>query len=306
MASAKEIKNRIKSIKDTQKITNAMYLIASTKMRKAKEELDKTRPYFAYLQSEIKRVFRTFEDVENKYMYPVKKDVVLDGKFVCLVITADKGLAGAYNLNVIKEAEKMLEEHPDTELFVVGEYGRQYFMQHHIPIKQNFLYTAQNPTLRQAREITSVLLEIFDTQKVDKVFLIYTDLKNGLNAEVKTTRMLPFHRQHFYTDRGDDVDEIHYDFYPSPSAVLDTLIPSYVTGFVYSALVDGFCCEQNARMVAMDSANQNADSILGELSIQYNRMRQAAITQEITEVSAGAKAQKRKRLKKRQREVKVV
>ena len=303
MANTKEIKNRIKSVKDTQKITNAMYLIASTKMRKAKAELDKTKPYFLSLQSEIKRVFRTVGDIENKYMYPVEENIVLDGTFACLVITADKGLAGAYNQNVIKEAEKMLTAHPDTKLFVVGEYGRQYFMQHHIPIQQSFLYTAQNPTIHQAREISNILLGLFDRKKVDKIFLIYTDLKNGLDAEVKTTRLLPFHRQHFASNQEEKAVDAPFEFFPSPAAVLDNIIPSYAMGFVYSALVDSFCSEQNARMTAMNSANQNADKILEELTVQYNRVRQAAITQEITEVSAGAKAQKRKKQRKQREEV---
>ena len=303
MASTKEIKNRIKSVKDTKKITNAMYLIASTKMRKAKAELDKTRPYFLALQSEIKRVFRTVGNVENKYMYPVDETEVLNGTFACLVITADKGLAGAYNQNVIREAEKMLEEHPDTKLFVVGEYGRQYFGQHHIPMERSFLYTAQNPTIHQAREISNILLGLYDREEVDKIFLIYTDLKNGMEAEVKTTRLLPFHRQHFASSEEEKSIKAPFEFFPSPDAVLDNIIPSYAMGFIYSALIDSFCSEQNARMTAMNSANQNADKILEELTVQYNRVRQAAITREITEVSAGAKAQKRKKLKKKRKEV---
>ncbi|MDE5589594.1 MAG: F0F1 ATP synthase subunit gamma, partial [Acetatifactor sp.] len=127
MANAKEIRLRMDSIRDTQKITNAMYLIASAKMRKAKSELDRTRPYFTALQAEIKRIFRTAGDVESKYFYPADDSRVLDHTYACLVITADKGLAGAYNQNAIKKAEQLLMEHPDTKLFVVGEYGRQYF-----------------------------------------------------------------------------------------------------------------------------------------------------------------------------------
>lgn len=303
MANTKEIKNRIKSVKDTKKITNAMYLIASTKMRKAKSELDKTRPYFLSLQKEIKRVFRTVGNIENKYMYPIDEATVLDGTYACLVITADKGLAGAYNQNVIREAEKMLSEHPDTKMFVVGEYGRQYFGTHRLPMERSFLYTAQNPTLHQAREISNILLGLFDSKAVDKIFLIYTDLKNGMEAEVKSTRLLPFHRQHFASEEEAKSLDKPFEFFPSPDAVLDNIIPSYAMGFVYSALVDSFCSEQNARMTAMNSANQNADKILEELTIQYNRVRQAAITQEITEVSAGAKAQKRKKQKAKQKEV---
>ena len=175
MASTKEIKNHIKSVRDTKKITNAMYMISSMKMRKVKSDLDKTRPYFEAIQSEIKRIFRTVKDVNNRYFYPDDGMPELSGPYACLVITADKGLAGMYNQNVIREAEKMLAEHPDTKLFVVGEYGRQYFYHHKIPIERSFLYTAQNPTMQRAREITEILLDMFDKNLAEKIFVIYTD-----------------------------------------------------------------------------------------------------------------------------------
>ncbi|MCM1057527.1 MAG: ATP synthase F1 subunit gamma [Firmicutes bacterium] len=298
MANAREIRLRMNSIRDTQKITNAMYLIASAKLRKAKSELDRTRPYFTALQGEIKRIFRTAGDVESKYFYPADGSRVLDHSYACLVITADKGLAGAYNQNAIKKAEELLAEHPDTKLFVVGEYGRQYFKKHRIPVERSFLYTAQNPTLSRAREISAILLDLFVRNEVDKIFVIYTDLKGNLEGEAKSTRILPFHRQHFASNADEKAVTQPFEFFPSISSVLDNVMQSYVSGFIYSALVDSFCSEQNARMTAMNSANQNAEKILNELSMQYNRVRQAAITREITEVSAGARAQRRKRAKR--------
>lgn len=305
MASTKEIKSRMKSVRDIQKITNAMYLIASTKMRKAKNELDKTRPYFGALQGEIKRIFRTAGNVESKYFYPADGNRTLDHTYACLVITADKGLAGAYNQNVIKRAEQLLLGHPDTKLFVVGEYGRQYFGKRHIPVERSFLYTAQNPTISRAREISSILLDLFDRNEVDKIFVVYTDLKSSLEGEAKSTRILPFHRQQFASNAEEKAVKSPFEFFPSIGSVLDNVMQSYVTGFIYSALVDSFCSEQNARMAAMNSANQNAEKILSELSVRYNQVRQAAITQEITEVSAGAKAQRKKRLKQQLEEVEV-
>ncbi len=297
MANTNEIKGRIEGVKDTQKITNAMYLIASTKMRKAKSELDKTRPYFNALQAEIKRLFRIDAAVESRYFYPADGSHISEGTYGCLVITADKGLAGAYNQNVIKEALRLLSEHQDTKLFIVGEKGRQFFSQHHIPIERSFLYTAQNPTMHRAREISAHLLNLFDQGALKKIFIIYTDFKNGLATETVSTRLLPFHRKYFATDAREKEITSPFEFRPSIEAVLDNIMGSYVSGFIYSALVDSFCSEQNARMTAMDSANQNAEKMLDELAIQYNRVRQSAITQEITEVSSGAKAQKRKRSK---------
>lgn len=302
MANTKEIKDRIKSVRDTQKITNAMYLIASTKMRKAKSELDHTRPYFEAIKGEIKRIFRTAKEVESQYFYPEDSMHTLAGTYACLVVTADKGLAGMYNQNVIREAEKLLKDHPDTKLFVVGEYGRQYFAHHGIPVERSFLYTAQNPTMQRAREISSILLEMFEKREVCKIFVVYTDIRNGMFEEAKSERLLPFHRRTFADNTTEKAITKPFEFTPSVNAVLDTLVPSYVSGYIYSALVDSFCAEQNARMTAMNSANQNAEKLLGELSVQYNRSRQAAITQEITEISSGAKAQKRKLAKKKSEE----
>ena len=295
MAGTKEIKTHIESVRETRKITNAMYLIASTKLRRARAELDNTRPYFNALQREIKRIFRKVSDVESPYFYPVGDDSPLKGTYGCLVITADKGLAGAYNQNAIRQAQQLLKEHPDTKLFVVGEYGRRFFASHNIPIEHSFLYTAQNPTMARAREISALLLDRFDRGELKEIYVIYTDMANSISYEARTARVMPFHRSFFLTAPGEREVREPFEFLPNVAAVLDSMMPSYVSGFIYSALIDSFCCEQSARMTAMDSANQNAENLLGELSLEFNRVRQAAITQEITEVSAGAKAQRKKK-----------
>lgn len=302
MATTKEIKDRISSVKNTQKITNAMYLISSTKMRKAKEELDRTRPYFELQRKEIKRIFRNAEEVDSPYFYPEtgRKE---GESYAYLVITADKGLAGSYNYNVLHEAERVLEKHKKVKLFVVGEYGRHYFMKHDIPITQSFLYTAQNPTFHRAREICERLLSEYLNGEVDEIRIIYSDMKNELLCDVKTHRLLPLERGQFETKK-EEIEKMsesevrkekNYEFYPSVNKVLDSIIRSYLSGFIYGGLVDSFSAEQNARMNAMSSANKNAEELLGDLSIEYNRVRQAAITQEITEVAAGAKSQKQRR-----------
>lgn len=304
MATTKEIKNRISSVKDTQKITNAMYLIASTKLRKAKSELDFTRPYFEALQGEIKRIFRIAEDVENKYFYPVTGEHELPGSYGYLVITADKGLAGAYNQNVIKEAVRLMKEHENPKLFVVGEYGRHFFTSHNIPIEKSFLYTAQNPTIGRAREISDILLDLFNRNELSKIYIVYTDMQGAINSQAYTTRLLPFHRAQFISpDIHEKEIKTPFEFQPSIEKVLDNIVPSYVTGFIYSALIASFCSEQNSRMNAMDSANRNAQELLEKLSVQYNHIRQGAITQEITEVSSGAKSMRSKTKSKIAKEV---
>ncbi len=288
MNSIKDIKNRINSVSDTRKITNAMYLIASTKVRKAKAELDKTRPYFLALQQEIKRIFRTVNDLDNKYFYPADGKLLLAKTYGCLVITADKGLAGAYNQNVIKQTMDLLNDHPNTKLFVVGEYGRQYFEKRNISIEQSFDLTAQNPTMYRAREISNRLLDGFEKGELGKIFVVYTDARNSQVEEVKTTRLLPFHRGNFVSDPT--VINLDFEFSPSIEEVLDSIMPNYVAGFIYSALVDSYCSELDSRLNAMNNANTNAQELLAALSLEFNRVRQAAITQEITEICAGSKA----------------
>ena len=296
MAGTKEIKDHIDSVQETKKITSAMYLIASTKLRRARQELDNTRPYFEALRREIKRIFRTVggEAVDSPYFYPMEGEPPLDKPNACLVITADKGLAGAYNQNAIKEALKLLDTHPDTKLYVVGEYGRRFFASHSIPIEHSFLYTAQNPTMARAREISALLLDGYDRGELKQIFVVYTDMASAMSFQARSTRLLPFHRTYFAPPDGERAVTEPFEFLPSVTAVLDSMMPSYVSGFIYSALIDSFCCEQQARMTAMDSANQNAEKLLGELSLEFNRVRQSAITQEITEVSAGARAQRKK------------
>ena len=293
MPSAKEIKDRIASVQDTRKITNAMYLIASTKMRKAKADLDRTMPYFSALRGEIKRIFRTVDSIDSQYFYPEGSREDLPGAYGYLVITADKGLAGAYNQNALREAQRLIDQHDDNKLFVVGEYGRQYFSSRGVPIEKSFLYTAQNPTLQRSRDICYQLLDRYRAGELTKIFIVYTDF-SGLTSTARSVRLLPFHHAQFASASSEKRVKAPFEFFPSVETVLDSIIPSYVTGFIYSALVDSFCSEQNERMKAMDAAGKNAQELLDELTVQRNHMRQGAITQELTEISAGAMGQRRR------------
>ena len=298
MASTSEIRRRIGSVRQTQKITHAMYLISQAKLRKAKQDLDNTRPYFQALQTEIGRVFNADSTIESRYVDPVDPNAKpLPGVPACLLITADKGLAGAYNQNVIRQGQQLMAEHPGTALYVVGEYGRRWFAQRGVPVEKSFLYTAQNPTLDRARHIAELLLDRFDAGEINSVWIIYTDMKNGLEATVHQAQVMPLHRERFHAAAAATAGDAVYEFVPSAKAVLDNAARSCLTGYIYSALVDSFCSEQSARMTAMNAADQNAEELLKDLSVQYNRARQAAITQEITEVSAGERAQRSKKEK---------
>lgn len=318
MATTKEIKNRIKSVKDTQKITNAMYLISSTKMTKAKRELDNTRPYFEMLKSQIVTMIQMSESAGNDFFAEEgsvegsDEGMVPSGEtkttVAYLVITADKGLAGAYNQNVIKEAMKLIKRTPSYKLFVVGEYGRRYFEGRGMNIDQSFLYTAQNPTLDRAREIAQIITGLYSRKEISKAYIVYTDFRNGLmGGDVDSMVLLPFKRENFVLDREEreeakELKTTYIEYMPNVTAVLNNIVPSYVAGYIYSALVDSFCSEQSARMSAMDAANQNAEELLASLNLEYNHVRQGAITQEITEVSAGSRGQKKSKKKREERE----
>lgn len=289
MSDLQSIKKRIQSIGDTRKITNAMYLISSAKMRKAKADLDRTRPYFEATRREIKRIFRSGELPESRYLYPLDENEKLGGAYACLLISGDKGLAGAYNYNVIKKAEELRETCDDIKWYVVGEYGRQLLTQRGTHIERSFLYTAQNPTMRRAREICDILLEGFLNGAFTKIYVAYTDF-SGMTDNAVLTRLIPFHRSQFATSADEKPVTQPFEYSPSPAVVLQSIMPGYISGFIYSALVDSFCSEQHARMAAMKSANDSAEDLINGLRTQYNRLRQAAITQEITEIAAGARA----------------
>lgn len=295
MANLQELKARMKSVQDTQKITNAMYLIASNELRKAKRELTNAQPYFAAVRTEIKRIFRTLKEIEHPYIYPKNIEDFPFGTYGILVITSDKSLAGAYNQNVIKESLKLIESHKDVKLFVVGEYGRNYFLTHQQNIMADFNYSPAHATLDEAREITNILLQEYNEQKIRKIFVVYTTMINPLEEETRSTRLLPLHRDYF-DDSKQEKEILHeFEFIPSPEKVLNNVIESYIQGFIYGALVDSFTSEENARIKAMDQANENAKEIIENLAIAGNQIRQANITEEINEVSAGAKAQQKER-----------
>ncbi|WP_283684872.1 ATP synthase F1 subunit gamma [Parablautia sp. Marseille-Q6255] len=297
MANTREIQSRMKSIRDTMKITNAMYMISSTKLRRARRELEETEPYFYTLQSMLSRIIRHVPKMEHLYFGDGKTAQAKKKGF--LVVTGDKGMAGAYNHNVLKLAKEQIESCDKYALAVVGEVGRQYFHSQKIEVDDHFLYTAQNPTMHRAREIAAKALALYETHEVEEVWMIFTMMVNAVQTQTKMMRLLPLSKEDFKTPEIPvNVYQEEFRFEPSPEQVLDHVVPNYVSGYIYGALMESYCSEHNARMTAMQAANDSAQAMIRELSIEYNRVRQAAITQEITEVVSGAKAQKRKRKKK--------
>ncbi|MBP3759944.1 MAG: ATP synthase F1 subunit gamma [Ruminococcus sp.] len=297
MPNMREIRERIASIQQILKITNAMYLMSSSKLKKARKSLDATEPYFYKLQETIDSVLEHTPHTRQAYFDRRTNIPEEKRKKGYIVITADKGLCGSYNHNIIKYAEQKLDEAADINncyLFVMGQVGRMHFQRRMRNNKQasldgEFLYTTQNPTIYRAMEIAKIVLNKFENHELDEVYLLYTDMVNSNLQETRTLRLLPFERKHFGKAADGTMKKLpKASFVPSPEKVMEFLIPQYAKGIIYGAMVEAFCCEQQSRMTAMDAATTSAKDMIKDLSLMYNRARQAAITQEITEVVSGA------------------
>lgn len=292
MASITEIRSRMRSVEQTLKITNAMYLISSAKVKKARKQLSEVEPYFDRLAKTILDIFRHSPDLQHRYIEGHEKPKE-ERKTGFVVITGDKGLAGAYNHNVLKLAESYLARKKDPTLFLIGQMGRHYFEKKNISIDGEFMYTAQDPTLERAREIVDTLVGLFEQGALDDIYLVFTHTYSAMRMEPEIIKLLPLDRAMLSARRGlSEADQyrgvVRYE--PSKEAVLDVLVPGVLKGYMFAALVESFCSEQNARMTAMDTASDSAKEMLSSLSLEFNRARQGAITQEITEIAGGAAA----------------
>ena len=291
MASIKEIRTHIKSVEQTLKITNAMYLISSSNLRKARKQLTDVEPYFMKIEATISDILHHSPEISHVFFDKRPGVQPEDRKIGYIVITGDKGLAGAYNHNILKLAEQKMSESAHTSLFVVGQVGRSYFQEHGVPIDVEFLYTAQDPNMGRARDMAELMLDLYLEERLDEVYIIFTKMVNSFQMEPTIHKLLPLDPDVFPEyDKNRDTYNRDVVYVPSVKAVMDRLVPGYVKGDIFGALVESYCSEQNSRMAAMKSSSDNARAMLQTLNLSYNRARQAAITQEITEVVGGAQA----------------
>ena len=290
-----DIRRRIRSIRSTEHITNAMKLVSAAKLRKARNTFDRTQEYFHYMTESISEIFHDAEAVPEKYLEGNRE--IVNTCFI--IVTSERGLCGAFNANVIREAEAEIEDDPNRSVLIaVGSKGKEYFEKRGKYIHSEYLMPPEDISFVQTREIAQTVLELYEEKKVDRVVLISTAFVNNLEQEVKSVQLLPFKVSEKEDYGVTDIDTHPYDtksreveYEPSVEAVFNYLIPKYVEIMLYGSILESATCEHAARRMAMESATDNAREMLSQLSLYYNRARQAAITNEIIEVVSGSEAQ---------------
>lgn len=280
-----DIKRRIKSVTSTEHITNAMKLVSAAKLRKAKSTFDSTNQYSHYVISSIADIFQDTEDVPEKYLEGTRE--IVNTCFI--VITSGRGLCGSFNTNVIKEAERQIEDDPQRSLIIaIGSKGKEYFEKRGKYIYSEYLMPAEDISFAETRQISKSVIDLYERGVVDRIVIISTAFVNNLEQEVRSIQLLPF-KVRLDEDAVPIQKEVEYG--PSIDAVFNYLVPKYTEMLLYGAIVESATCEHAARRIAMENATDNARDMLGKLSLSYNRARQAAITNEIIEVVSGSEAQ---------------
>ncbi|NLW23198.1 MAG: ATP synthase F1 subunit gamma [Tissierellia bacterium] len=282
--STRDIKRRVKGISNIKQITKAMELIASVRLRRAREKLERTRPYYRTIYDNIRQVLSSAGNISHPYL-----DKREGNKTLYIVVTADRGLAGGFNSNIIKLTEEEIKDKKDSSfLITVGLKGRDYFRRKGYNIVHELVGMTENPTFSHAKQIGQKVMEMYKEGEVDAVKIVYTKFITTISQETNMLKLLPSEDLR----EGEEVKSSVIEYEPSPEAVLDFLIPKYIESVIYGALMESSCSQQGARRTAMENATDNAEEMLEELQLSYNRARQAAITMEITEIVTGAEALK--------------
>ncbi len=284
MAVGKEIRNQISSIKSTQKITSAMEMVAASKMRKAQERMQATRPYADKMRQVIGHIAKA--NAQYKHPFMVEREVKRVGY---IVVSTDRGLCGGLNINLFKalvrEMKAWKEKGVETDLCAIGQKGASFFRSYGGNVVAALTHLGDSPSSEKLIGNVKVMLDAFSEGKIDRLYVVSNEFVNTMTQSPKVEQLLPL-------PESEDEEEIknQWDYLYEPDArqILDGLLPRYIESQVYQGVVENLACEQAARMIAMKSATDNAGSIIDELQLAYNKARQAAITQEISEIVSGA------------------
>lgn len=284
--SMKDIKRRIKSIESTGQITKAMELVASSKLRRAKERAQNAQPYFNTLYKTICEISTMNEDISSIYTH---KNEAKSRLFI--VIAGDRGLAGGYNSNLFKLAnaaiKKTIAEGKEAKVIAIGKKAVEHYDKRGM-LTVGFPAVAERLDLVRTTKIAEATLKLFDKREVDEVFLYYTQFISALSQEPFEMKVLPLSNISSALETT-KLKSASWIYEPSPEAVFNAIVPDYIIGMIYGAVVESFASEQGARRTAMESASDNATEMIDKLSLKYNRARQASITQEISEIVSGSR-----------------
>ena len=285
MASMRDIKRRKSSIQSTQQITKAMKLVSTVKLQKAKLHAEATDPYFNHMYQTVTSILAKSGNINHPYLTPGASD-----KIAVVVITSNRGLAGGYNANVTKLVTNNQELLPKdkVEVFCIGSKGRETLERNGYTIKEDHSAIMEAPTYEDAAAVCARVLSAFTNGEIGQIYLAYTHFKNTVVHVPKLMKLLPVEFSEEEIQAADDKLIMNYE--PNVEEALNLIIPKYVTSIFYGALVEALASENGARMQAMDSATSNAEDMISDLSLKYNRARQGSITQELTEIIAGAEA----------------
>jgi F-type H+-transporting ATPase subunit gamma len=281
MASMRDIKRRKSSIQSTQQITKAMKLVSTVKLQKAKTRAEQTNPYFNYMYRTVSSMLARSGSVNHPYLTAGDS-----GKKAVVVITSNRGLAGGYNSNVVKLITDSGFDKADLDIYAVGGKGAESLDRKGYNIVADASAVIENPTYTDAVVLCDKVLQAFTNGEVGEIYLAYTHFKNTVSQEAKLIKLLPVEMD---PQEADD-SNVLMNYEPNEEEALNEIIPKYVTSLFYGALVEAVASENGARMQAMDSATSNAEDMISDLSLKYNRARQGSITQELTEIIAGANA----------------
>ncbi len=281
MASMRDIKRRKSSISSTQQITKAMKLVSTVKLQKAKTRAEQTDPYFNYMYKTVSSMLAKSGNINHPYLKAGDTD-----KKAVVVITSNRGLAGGYNSNIVKLITGGDFNREDLDIYAVGGKGEEALLSKGYNIVESAPEVIENPTYEDAAALCQKVLDAFSNGEVGEIYLAYTHFKNTVSQEPQLIKMLPVEID---PEEADDTG-VMMNYEPNEEEALDMIIPKYVTSLFYGALVESHASENGARMQAMDSATSNAEEMISDLTLKYNRARQGSITQELTEIIAGANA----------------
>jgi len=283
MASMRDIKRRKNSVTSTQQITKAMKLVSTVKLQKARTRAEKTNPYTDQMYKTVSSMMRKSGNIIHPYLTAGESE-----RKAVIVITSNRGLAGGYNSNVVKLITNSEFKKEELDIYALGSKGYDMLARRGYHIAENRSDIMDDPTYADAMSLCRTVLDSFAKGEVGEIYLAYTHFKNTVTHIPTLIKLLPVDTTGM--EEAEDDDNVMMNFEPNTEEALDMIIPKYVTSLFYGALVESVASENGARMQAMDSATSNADEIISDLTLKFNRARQGAITQELTEIIAGANA----------------